>query len=1084
MTRMKSAILSTLLLLTFGAVGVSAQLLSNGTYEVTAQSSGLALAANGTSNGSAVSQQTYTGASTQQWVLNNLGSNVVSLEVSGTSEALEAPGATQGIGAMLDVSAYVGGTHQQWTIVSVGSGYYEVVNVNSGQEVNVAYGSTSPGGLICQYLAGNYANGVWSFTVAGGGGSAPAAPTNLAAIAANAQVALSWTASTGATSYNVYRGTSAGGESATAIATGVSSTSYADAGLTSGTTYYYKVAAVNTTGTSGYSNEASATPAAGGSYLVSNGTYEVVAQSSALALAANDTSNGSAVSQQTYAGTSVQQWVLNNLGSNVVSLEVSGTSEALEVPGSSQTPGAMLDVSAYTGATNQQWTLVSVGSGYYEVINVCSGQEVNVAYGSTSPGGQICQYFSGNYANGVWSFTAASGGGSAPAAPTNLAATAGNAQVALSWTASTGATSYNVYRGTSAGGENATAIATGISSTSYTDSSLTNGTAYYYKVTAVNSYGTSSNSNEANATPISGGSAPAAPTNLTANASNAQVALSWTVNTGATSYNVYRGTSAGGESATALATGISSTSYTDTGLTNGTTYYYKAVAVNTTGMSGYSNEASATPTGSSSGNGSLVLAVGLEKVVSTYSGPLAQIKRPSDNTVLDISFAPGSNALNMASVSAFLGTSQGWITKLYDQSGNGNTVLAPTTSGTDNMPTISMVAPTAITNSGTTYLTARNVVTLYGPNGEGNNRYFIIPPSVSVDKSQTSAFLAYRPDYSGGACTSMFEVGDPTVDAVDLMSNNTGFQGLTHNSTLTFQNGYIMPRSQPTVVGLVTTPGSTPTLYIDGVSHDTGGNVPTSATCSGGYLMAGTGSGLFYSQSLFAQFNFLAFEVYNGTVSPSSASSISNTMLPRTIPSINIVVDGDSVTQGLDAVYGWEMIRYAEPLLNQPADISNIALAGSPAAAALFHISYPTPATSAVGQLYSSSYSKSIYYVAMGTNDVIAMGSTGAAAWATVQQTLQNAKAMGFKTVAATLMHSINETPSVTNEVNNFNALVRGAVGQGYLDAVTDYAADPRLGVASNFYPTYSSDSVHPNDAGYQIMGAIAAPVFNSLIGQ
>jgi len=71
------------------------------------------------------------------------------------------------------------------------------------------------------------------------------------------------------------------------------------------------------------------------------------------------------------------------------------------------------------------------------------------------------------------------GTGSAPAAPTGLAATPGNAQVNLTWTASSGATSYNVYRGTTAGGESATAIVTGVTGTSYSNTGLTNGTAYY-----------------------------------------------------------------------------------------------------------------------------------------------------------------------------------------------------------------------------------------------------------------------------------------------------------------------------------------------------------------------------------------------------------------------------------------------------------------------------------------------------------------------------------------------------------------------------------------------------------------------------
>lgn len=96
-----------------------------------------------------------------------------------------------------------------------------------------------------------------------------------------------------------------------------------------------------------------------------------------------------------------------------------------------------------------------------------------------------------------------SGGGSAPpavpAAPTNLKATAGSAQVALTWTGSAGATSYTLYRGTASGGE--TQLKSGLTATSYTDSGLTNGTTYFYQVAAVNSAGTSAKSSEAGATP-------------------------------------------------------------------------------------------------------------------------------------------------------------------------------------------------------------------------------------------------------------------------------------------------------------------------------------------------------------------------------------------------------------------------------------------------------------------------------------------------------------------------------------------------------------------------------------------------------
>ena len=90
----------------------------------------------------------------------------------------------------------------------------------------------------------------------------------------------------------------------------------------------------------------------------------------------------------------------------------------------------------------------------------------------------------------------------APAAPTNLAAVAGSGQVALSWTASSGATSYTIRRGTASGVY--TTISQGaVTGTSYTDTSVTNGTTYYYVVAAANSIVSGTSSSEVSATPAS-----------------------------------------------------------------------------------------------------------------------------------------------------------------------------------------------------------------------------------------------------------------------------------------------------------------------------------------------------------------------------------------------------------------------------------------------------------------------------------------------------------------------------------------------------------------------------------------------------
>jgi hypothetical protein len=179
--------------------------------------------------------------------------------------------------------------------------------------------------------------------------------------------------------------------------------------------------------------------------------------------------------------------------------------------------------------------------------------------------------------------------------PTGLSALpgGGGGQVVVSWAASIGATSYNVYRALTPGGEGGTPYRTGLTATTFTDTGLTNGTTYFYQVTAVNAAGESGRSVEVSATPQA--PPPAAPSGLTAAAGNAQVTLTWAASTGATSYNVFRSTVAGGEGGTPWRTGLSVTTFTDTGLTNGTAYFYKVAAVNAGGQSGPSNEASATP---------------------------------------------------------------------------------------------------------------------------------------------------------------------------------------------------------------------------------------------------------------------------------------------------------------------------------------------------------------------------------------------------------------------------------------------------------------------------------------------------------
>jgi hypothetical protein len=185
------------------------------------------------------------------------------------------------------------------------------------------------------------------------------------------------------------------------------------------------------------------------------------------------------------------------------------------------------------------------------------------------------------------------GGGSStvPPVPVGLMAIAGNAQVSLSWTASNGATLYYVKRSTTSGGPYTQISAP--SASSFADTGLTNGTKYFYVVSAYNSAGQSANSSEVSATPTAPATPPAAPANLQATAGNAQVSLSWTPSSGATSYHVKRSTTSG--SGYMQIAAPAAASYSNTGLTNGTAYYYVVSALNAAGESANSTQATATP---------------------------------------------------------------------------------------------------------------------------------------------------------------------------------------------------------------------------------------------------------------------------------------------------------------------------------------------------------------------------------------------------------------------------------------------------------------------------------------------------------
>ena len=238
-------------------------------------------------------------------------------------------------------------------------------------------------------------------------------------------------------------------------------------------------------------------------------------------------------------------------------------------------------------------------------------------YWSTTPGvttadktkitGATSPYIHSGLANGTYYYVVTSvnkDGESAPsaevsatlgqAAPTGVTATPANGQITIAWTVETDVISYNIYWSTTPGVTTANGTKIIGEASPYIHSGLTNGTTYYYVVTAVKGDGESAPSSEVSAIPAVV-PAPAAPTDVTATSGNGQVTIAWTAVTGGTSYNIYWSTTSGVTAATGTKiTGVGSP-FIHSGLVNETTYYYVVTAVNNDGESTPSSQVSAIP---------------------------------------------------------------------------------------------------------------------------------------------------------------------------------------------------------------------------------------------------------------------------------------------------------------------------------------------------------------------------------------------------------------------------------------------------------------------------------------------------------
>jgi fibronectin type 3 domain-containing protein len=388
----------------------------------------------------------------------------------------------------------------------------------------------------------------------------PEAPSGLATTGLQAKVVLTWNFAQAAQTYTVKRALSSGGPY-TAIASGITATSYSDTGLTNGVTCYYVVSATNAKGESANSPEIAGTPSdlllrlkfdetdatvaadsSGNGYdaaLVNGPTFGAGRVGSAVSFASASsqyaTLPGGLVS--TLGDFTITAWV------NAASLSTwsrifdfgSGTTNYMFLTPqySSSSAGKLRfairtssageqQLSSSTAMTANTWNHIAVTLSGGTAKLYLNGNVVATNTGMTLTPSSLgttslnylgrSQFAADPYFNGAiddfriysraLSASEIEGFQSSLTIPQGLAATAGPEQVALSWTAVANAMSYTLKRAPASGGPYTTVA--NITGTSCTDTGLTDGAAYFYVVSAANTAGTSPDSAEVSAMPLSG----------------------------------------------------------------------------------------------------------------------------------------------------------------------------------------------------------------------------------------------------------------------------------------------------------------------------------------------------------------------------------------------------------------------------------------------------------------------------------------------------------------------------------------------------------------------------------------------------
>jgi hypothetical protein len=752
---------------------------------------------------------------------------------------------------------------------------------------------------------------------------APDAPTNIVAVGGNGQATITFTppANTGGTLITSYTVTSSpGGFTATGGSSPITIT-----GLTNGVTYTFTVTATNIYGTSISSATSNAvTPATvPGSPIIGTATHGN--GQATITFSAPVSNGGSAITSYTVTSSGghtatggssplIVTGLTNGVAYTftVTATNAVGTGNA-SASSNSVTPATVPNSPIIGTATagNGQATItftppVNNGGSAITSYTVTSSPGGLTATGGTSPititgltnGVAYTFTVTATNAEGVSVASATTNSvtpATIPDAPTIGVATEGNGQATITFTpGNNGGSNILYYTVTS----NPGGFIVHGGSSPITVTGLSNGTAYTFTVTATNAYGTSSASVASNA--VTPATAPDAPTGVVAVRGNGQASVSFTPgNNGGSAITSYTVTSSGGQTASGGSSPI-----IVTGLSNGATYTFTVTATNAYGTSS----------------------------ASVVSDPITPATVPGAPTIGTATAANGEATITFSPPISNGGLP---ITSYTVTSSGGQTA----TGGTSPIIVLGLV-------NGTTYtftVTASNAVGTSTASASSNS---VVPANVpdaptigTATSGNGQATITFTPGGTGGSAITSYTVTSSGGQTASGGSSPITVLGLVNGTTYTFTvtatnifgtstasatSNSVTPATVPDapIIGTATAANGQATVTFSAPVSNGGSTITSYTVTSSGGQTATGGSSPITVLGLTNGVSYTFTVVAINSVGSSTASAVSNSIIPATIPdapTIGVATGGN----------GQATITFTPPINNGGSAITSYTVTSS-----------------------------------------------------------------------------------------------------------------------------------------------------------